>query len=379
MESERDRIYLSPPSVAEEDIAAVESALRSGWVAPVGPDLAHFEHEMASYVGVGHAVAMSSGTAGLHLAMKSQGVSPGDIVLVPTVTFGATAFAVTYLGAVPAFVDVDASGNMNPELIAKTVTELRAAGRSVAAAVPVDLYGTPADYDALLPLFEDLELAVIEDAAEGLGALHRRGALGAFGDVSVLSFNGNKIITTSGGGMVLTDDERVASSVRHWSTQSREPFPWYQHDEVGYNYRMSNILAALGCSQLRRIEDTVTARRAIRERYRQKLGDVHGIHVQEDPAWGKSNAWLTVIRISADCHPDGPTRVREYLEDRNIESRPVWKPMHQQPVFEGSPAFLSGAADALFRDGLCLPSGTHLPMDDVDVVAGMVIEALATG
>jgi len=373
---EQDRIYLSPPSVSETDIDAVEAAMRSGWVAPVGPDLDLFEQEMAAYLGVRHAVAMSSGTAGLHLAMKSRGVLPGDVVLVPTVTFGATAFAVTYLGAVPAFVDVDDSWNMDPELVAKSVSELRAAGKRVTAIVPVDLYGTPANYDSLSPLHEELEVAIIEDAAEGLGGRHRGRALGSFGDAAVLSFNGNKIITTSGGGMLLTDDHGIAASVRHWSTQSREALPWYEHHEIGYNYRMSNILAALGRSQMSRIDEIVAARRAIRERYRSALLHIEGLHVQEDPAWGQSNAWLTVIRISTDVHPNGSAQVREYLEARNVESRPVWKPMHQQPIFEDNPTFLTGAADALYREGLCLPSGTQLRMQDVDVISGMISDAL---
>ncbi len=378
MKDRAGRVYLSPPCVLEEDISSVEAAMRSGWVAPVGPDLLSFEAEMAKFVGVSHAVALSSGTAALHLALKSQGVGPGDVVLVPTATFVATAFAVSYVGAEPVFIDIDESWNMDPELTHAAVRDLRAAGKRVAAAVPVDLYGTPANYTVLVDLLTDLDVPLIEDAAEGLGARWEEGRVGALGEVAALSFNGNKIITTSGGGMLLTNDEEIARRVRHWSTQAREPFPWYEHLEVGYNYRMSNILAALGRSQLSRIEEIVAARRAIRERYRTALSGLPGVLVQEDPEWGQSNAWLTVVRFASHLYPDAPTRVREYLELWNIESRPVWKPMHRQPVFSESVAFLSGSADMLFREGLCLPSGTQLAMHEVDTIARRVIEALKT-
>ncbi len=377
MKNRPGRVYLSPPWVAVDDVHAVEAAMLSGWVAPVGPDLLRFEAEAATYVGVSHAVALSSGTAALHLALKSRGVGAGDVVLVPTVTFGATAFAASYVGAEPAFIDVDESWNVDPELTRTAVRELRAAGKSVAAAISVDLYGTPANYAEIGGLLTNLGVPLIEDAAEGLGARWEDRRVGALGEVAALSFNGNKIITSSSGGMLLTNDEEIAQRVRHWSTQAREPFPWYEHVEVGYNYRMSNILAALGRSQLRRIDEIVAVRRAIRERYRMVLSELPDVHVQEDPKWGQSNAWLTVVRFSSDRYPNAPTRVREYLEHWNIESRPVWKPMHQQPVFSGSPAFLSGAADALFREGLCLPSGTQLAMEEVDMIAGRVIEALA--
>jgi dTDP-4-amino-4,6-dideoxygalactose transaminase len=376
VESPRERIYLSPPRATEADIEAVTAAMRSGWLAPVGPDLARFEEDMAQFLGIRHAVGLASGTAALHLGMRYLGVAAGDAVLVPTVTFGATAFAVTYLGAVPVFLDMDESWNMDPALVEKAVTTLRAYGTRVSAAVPVDLYGAPADYGTLLPLLDSLDVPVLEDAAEGLGASSGDDMVGSFGTGAVLSFNGNKLITTSGGGMLVTDDADFADRVRFWSTQSREPEPWYEHREIGFNYRLSNLLGALGHSQLRRVPDEVAKRRQIREWYRERLTAVPGVVVQSDPTWGQSNAWLTVARFSPSEHPAAPTRVRELLERHNVESRPVWKPMHQQPVFADNPAFLTGAADALFADGLCLPSGTILDESDIDWICSLVISCL---
>ena len=352
------------------------AALDSGWLAPAGPDLARFEAEMARYLGVDHAVGLASGTAALHLALRYVGVGPGDMVLVPTVTFAATAFAVTYLGATPVFVDVDEQAwGMDPASTEAAVDALTHDGHRIAGAIPVDLYGTPADYSTLLPIFAEHGIPVVEDAAEGLGAEYHKAKLGSLGEGGVLSFNGNKLITSSGGGMLVTDNAHMADKVRKWSTQSREEAPWYEHTEVGYNYRLSNILAALGRSQLGRVGDEVAKRRQIREWYRERLTGISGVSVQQDPEWGRSNAWLTVIRID-QRHEDGPTRVRETLADQDIESRPVWKPMHQQPVFRDNPRFVNGYADALFADGLCLPSGTEMTADDVDRVSSVISQTL---
>ena len=372
----KQRIYLSAPTATDEDIEAVAGAMRSGWLAPIGPDLTGFEADMAAYLEIDHAVALSSGSAALHLGMKALGVSAGDVVLVPTVTFGATAFAVTYLGAEPVFIDIDASWNMDPALLPKAIEDLRASGTRIGAALPVDLYGSPANYSELLPIFEAHDIPVLEDAAEGLGASHGCDKLATFGRLGVLSFNGNKLITTSGGGMVVTDEPEIAERIRFWSTQSRDSFPWYEHSEIGYNYRLSNLLAALGRSQLRRVDQEVTKRRAIREWYRERLEAISGVTVQSDPEWGRSNAWLTVVRFDTTQYPNAPTRIRERLAEHNIESRPIWKPMHQQPVFRSQPAFLTGRADALFSDGLCLPSGTALDQDDVDRVSQLTVDCL---
>lgn len=376
MSASNGRIHLSPPRATEADIDAVTRAMRSGWLAPTGPDLAAFETGMAAYLGVGHAVGLSSGTAAIHLALRYLGVGPGDAVIVPTVTFAATVFPATYLGAEPVFVDIDASWNLDPALLADAISATRKRGLRVAAVIPVDLYGTPADYAGLAGVLDLEGIPAIEDAAEGLGAIAGERKVGTFGCGGVLSFNGNKIITTSGGGMLVTNDGDLAQKTKFWSTQARAPLPWYEHEEVGHNYRMSNLLAALGRSQLSRIDDEVEKRRQIRDWYRSHLAALDGVCVQDDPPWGRSNAWLTIAQFDAGIHPDGPTRVREYLERHNIESRPIWKPMHEQPVFASSQAILTGAAHALFQEGLCLPSGTALDDEDVARIASLIIEAL---
>jgi len=377
VENQGVRIFLSAPQATEADISSVVDSMRSGWLAPAGPDLAGFEADMAIFLGVQHAVALASGTAALHLGLKYLGVQPGDYVLVPTLTFGATAFAVTYVGAFPVFIDVEPeSWNLDPELVTAATESLRAAGHRVSAVIPVDLYGSPCNYSELVRVCSSLGLPILEDAAEGLGASFGDSMLGTYGRAGVLSFNGNKLITTTGGGMLVTDDGDFAAKVRHWSTQSREDYPWYEHEEIGYNYRLSNVLAALGRSQLRRVPSEVDARRATRELYRSLFADLPGVKIQSDPSWGRSNAWLTVARFDPSIYPDAPTLIREFLETHNIESRPVWKPMHQQPVFRSNPTFLTGVADSIFLDGLCLPSGTGLVPSDIERIAALVIHCL---
>ena len=371
-----ERIYLSPPKVDDADIESVLNAIKSGWLAPVGPELEEFEKEVAHYLRVGHAVALTSGTAALHLGLKEVGVVPGDAVLLPTLTFAATAFATAYLGAEPIFVDVDESWNMDPELTKQAISNLRQSGRAIGAAIPVDLYGSPANYADLLAVLQSENIPVIEDAAEGLGAIYGDRKVGTFGHASVLSFNGNKMITTSGGGMLVTDDERIAQRVRFLSSQAREAQPWYEHKEIGFNYRLSNVLAALGRSQLRRIDEEVERRRAIREKYRSRLGSVPGVQIQLDPPWGSSNAWLSVVTFDSALYPDAPRRVRTTLDQHRIEARHVWKPMHQQPVFSQNLTFLNGRSDQVFRDGLCLPSGTALDERDLDRISDIVIGCL---
>lgn len=366
------RVYLSPPTATEQDISAVVAAMRSGWVAPAGPDLPAFESDVADYLGVEAAVALSSGTAALHLALQYLGVSAGDVVIVPTVTFAATAFPIRYLGATPMFVDIDESWNLDPALLERALGQARDAGQRVAAVVPVDLYGSPARYAAITPILEAHGVPMVEDAAEGLGARAGDRSVGTFGSAGVLSFNGNKIITTSGGGMLVTNSVEMAEKVRHWSTQAREPLPWYEHNEIGFNYRLSNLLAALGRSQFSRIDAEVARRRQVREWYRAQLTHIPGVSVQDDPPWGTSNAWLSVARFDSGRYPEASTRIRERLEEHNIESRPIWKPLHQQPVFAECPRVLTGAADALFSEGLCLPSGPAMDEDLVDRVTTVI-------
>lgn len=351
------RVLLSPPDVGPLEESYVLDALRSGWVAPAGPHLEAFEREVAERVGCGHAVALASGTAGLHLALLAVGAGPGDVVVVPTLTFVATANAAVYTGAEPVFVDCDpATGNLDPDLLDELLRELRALGRRVAAVMPVDMFGTCADYTRILPICADAEVPVVEDAAEALGATHHGRAAGSFGRAGVLSFNGNKIITTSGGGMLLSDDADLVARCRHLSTQARQPVPHYEHVEVGYNYRLSNVLAALGRAQLHRLDDIVARRRWLREQYAKLFAAVPGVRLLAEGDW-EANCWLTTVVVDPAIAGWRAAELAAHLAAQDIETRPVWKPMHLQPVFAGARALLTGAAERLFTDGLTLPSG----------------------
>jgi dTDP-4-amino-4,6-dideoxygalactose transaminase len=353
------RILLSAPDVGALEESFLVDALRSGWVAPAGPAVDAFEREMAHRVGVPHAVALSSGTAGLHLALLTAGVGPGQVVLVPTLTFAATANAVAYTGADPVFVDSDPdTGNIDVDLLARTMNELRAKGRAIGAVVPVDLFGTCADYDRLVPLCAEFGVPLIEDAAESLGSTYRGRPAGSFGLAAVVSFNGNKIITTSGGGMLLTADAEVAARCRHLSTQARQPVPYYEHHEIGYNYRLSNLLAALGRAQLRRLDDMIARRRTLREAYDKLFAATAGVTLLA--ADDTANCWLTSIVVDPEQAGWRAGDLADHLASHNIETRPVFKPMHRQPAFAGSHAVVTGAADLLFARGLTLPSGSVL-------------------
>jgi len=372
-----ERIFLSPPNVGDVERSAVVGALDSGWVAPVGPQLDAFETELASCAGRQNAVALSSGTAALHLGLRALGVRSGDEVVVPTMTFAATAFAVLHAGAFPIFLDVEAeSWNLDPQLLATFLAKRAASGRLPAALITVDVFGRTCDYDAIGPICKEYGIPLLADSAEALGALHGERPAGSFGAAAVFSFNGNKIITTSGGGSLLTDDPEIASRVRKWASQSREPYPWYEHEEIGYNYRMSNVLAALGRAQLSRLPEIVERRRGIKDRYAKELELLPGVTVMGDPPWGRWNGWLTTVLFDADSYPNAPTRIREALEELNIESRPVWKPMHQQPVFRDAESVITGVADRVFHEGLCLPSGSAMADSDVDRVLDALMPVL---
>lgn len=374
------RLFMSPPTVSADDEQAVAEALASGWVAPLGPQVDAFEADLGRVSGRAEAVALSTGTAALHMGLLAVAVGAGDDVIVPTLTFGATAFAVTYTGAAPIFVDVEeASWNLDANLLERVLRDRAQAGRLPKAIVTVDVFGRTCDYDRILLLANDYGIPVLVDAAEALGATYKERPAGSMGRAAVFSFNGNKIITTSGGGALVTDDPSVVGKVRKWATQSREPMPWYEHEEIGYNYRLSNILAALGRAQLSRLPDIIQRRRAIRDRYASAFEGMAGVTVMGDPPWGRWNGWLTTVRFDRRHWPDAPNLVREALECHNIEARPVWKPMHAQPVFREAEAYLTGVADAIFAEGLCLPSGTGMTDEDVDRVAGIVCQMLATG
>jgi dTDP-4-amino-4,6-dideoxygalactose transaminase len=370
------RIHLSQANVGQREIDAVVSALSSGWVTPAGPDLDAFEREIGDTIGRDHVAGLASGTAALHLGLRAVGVQPGDDVILPTLTFAAPAFAVVHAGANPVFVDSeDDSWGMDANLLDDVLTQRTREGRRPAAVVPIDMLGRPADYDALTAVCNQHGIPMLMDAAESLGATYKGRPAGSAGVACILSFNGNKIVTTSGGGAFASDDARLVEKVRFWATQAREPQPWYEHQEIGHNYRLSNILAALGRAQLARLPDLVERRRHINGIYRDLLGDADGITVLEDPSWGESNSWLSCLTFDA-AKPGTAERVRLALADRGIESRRVWKPMHQQPVFAAAPAYLNGVSDRAFDNGLCLPSGVGLEDDDIRQVAKAILEVL---
>lgn len=355
-----ERIFLSRPDITELEEQAVLAAVKSGWVAPAGPEIDAFEKEMAQRVGVQHAVALSSGTAALHLGLLTFGVKPGDIVVTSTMTFAATANAVTYTGATPYFVDSDpVTGNMDHELLRQALKTLKDQGTPAAAVVPVDLLGKAANYTEIDAVCSEYNVPVLADAAESLGATHHGRPAGSFGKAAVLSFNGNKIMTTSGGGMLLTNEEQIASQVRYLSTQARQPVVHYEHTDIGYNYRMSNLLAALGRAQLTRLDKMIESRRSWRNRYREFFADIPGIEIfGGDDA--EDNCWLTSVIVDPAVAHVSSDGLQTALQEANIESRPLWKPMHLQPIFEGCPGKITGASQEQFETGLTLPSGSEM-------------------
>ena len=374
------RILLSQATVTALEEEYVLDALRSGWVAPLGPHVDAFEAEVAARCGVGHALALSSGTAALHLALDGMGAGPDTVVVLSSMTFAATANAVAYTGATPVFVDARAEdGNLDPALLDEALSTLIAEGADVAAVVPVDLFGRVCDYDAIDAVMAahrgEQRIPVLADAAESVGAsLHGRPA-GSFGDAAVLSFNGNKIMTTSGGGMLLSDDGDLVARARYLSTQARQPVPWYEHTDIGYNYRLSNLLAALGRAQLHRLDDLIARRRQIRELYVAGLGDLPGVRFlgrEEGRGDEEDNAWLTCIVIDPQEHPTSADDVVAALNADGIEVRHLWKPMHRQPVFAHARWFGPGHSEALFAQGVTLPSGAGLADDDIERVIARV-------
>jgi dTDP-4-amino-4,6-dideoxygalactose transaminase len=361
MHADDHAVLLSAPDVGALEQEYVLAALRSGWVAPAGPDLDLFEREIAHRAGVPHAVAVNSGTAALHLAMLGVGAGPGDVVVVPTLTFAATANAVVYTGATPVFADCDpATGNLDAALLAGLLADLDAEGVPVRAVVTVDLYGCCADYGRILPLCDGYGIAVVEDAAESLGAARDGRPAGSFGRAAAFSFNGNKIMTTSGGGMLVTADAGLADRARYLAGQARLPVAHYEHADVGYNYRLSNVLAALGRAQLCRLDEMIERRRVLREGYAKVFAHVDGVSLLggDDPA---ANCWLTVVVVDAPRTGWHARDLAGHLAARDVETRPVFKPMHLQPVYAGARAVLDGSAERLFADGLVLPGGSVIP------------------
>jgi dTDP-4-amino-4,6-dideoxygalactose transaminase len=369
------RIFLSPPHMGGKELEFVHEAFASNYIAPVGPQVESFEREFAETVGAKYAAAVSSGTAALHLALRYLGVERGDEVICSTFTFVASANAIVYQGAVPVFIDSDeTSWNMDPSLLAEFLEERKRVGRLPKAVVLVHLYGQPADIDVIAGICAAHGVALIEDAAEALGATYKDKAPGTIGRVGIFSFNGNKIITTSGGGMLVSDDEVLIEKVRFWATQARDPAVHYEHSELGYNYRMSNVLAAIGRGQLCVLSERVESKRKIFETYAQALHDLPGVAFMPEPGFCRSTRWLTCLTIDPDAAGTDRDTVIKILEENNIESRPTWKPMHLQPLYAKNEMIGGKIAEKLFHNGICLPSGTAMTTDDqkriIDLIRG---------
>lgn len=373
MSHHRDRIYLSAPHLSGLEQAYVADAFASNWIAPMGAHVDAFEREFGAMVGASHAAALSSGTAALHLALKLVGVGPGDEVLVSTFTFAASVNPILYLGAQPVLIDSDqTSWNMDPGLLAETLHSRARRGLLPKAVMLVHIYGSSADVDAILAVCQQYGIPLVEDACEALGATYKGRAVGTRGAVGAYSFNGNKILTTSGGGMLVSEDGILVAHARKLATQARDLAAHYEHSEIGYNYRLSNVLAAIGRGQLRGLEDRIAVRRRNFSFYRTALGDLEGIGFMPEAPWGGHTRWLTVITIDPDETGIDREQLRVALEAENIEARPVWKPMHQQPVFAHCECIGGSVADDLFTQGLCLPSGSNLTITDLTRVVAVI-------
>ena len=371
------RIYLSPPDMSPIERELLLEAFDANWVAPVGPDLANFEAEFAASAGAEHAVALSSGTAGLHLALLVSDVRPGDVVIVPTFTFAATANVVAYVGAEPWFVDSEpTSWNLDPTLVEEALAAAATEGRRVGAVVTVDLYGQVADHVAVRAACTRHGVPLVEDAAEAVGATWEGSGAGSFGDIGVFSFNGNKLMTTGGGGMAVSRDAAAIERIRHLSTQARQPVLHYEHTEIGFNYRMSNVLAAIGRGQVRRLPELLARTAEIRRAYEDALGGLAGVAFNPVDSRGTPNNWLTIAVLGDDarCAPGGLIAA---LEEADIEARPAWKPMHRQPVFHANRVFGGAVADDAFARGVCLPSGSSMTDDELQRVIDAARAALS--
>lgn len=365
------KIWLASPHMSDEgyEMKYVQEAFDTNWVAPLGPNVNEFEKELAAKVGSKHAAAMTSGTGAIHLALKAAGVGEGDIVFCPTLTFSATANPIIYQNATPVFIDSDyETWNMDPKALEAAFEKY---GDKVKAVLVVHLYGLSADMDKIMEICSRYNVTVIEDAAESLGAYYKGKHTGTFGEFGVFSFNGNKIITTSGGGMLVSDDEEMIKKVRFWSTQSRDAARHYQHSELGFNYRMSNVVAGIGRGQLKVLDQRVAKKKYIFEFYKRELGQLEGVDFMPINDWNEPNYWLSVMTSSDSVRP---LDVMEALEKENIESRPVWKPMHMQPFFAKYDYVGGDVSEKLFENGVCLPSDTKMTDGDLERICGIIKE-----
>lgn len=374
------RIHLSVPHMSGEEEGFVLEAFRTNWISTVGPNLDAFESEMSEYLGDGvRTLAVSSGTAALHLVLRALGVGPGDRVAVSTLTFAGSVYPILYLGARPVLIDSEeVSGNIDPALVEEYLAQAASRNELPAALVAVHLYGQHADLDPLAAACARWGVPLVEDAAESLGATYRGRQTGTTGDFAILSFNGNKIITTSGGGMVVGRDGEALARMRKWANQSREPAIEYLHAELGYNYRMSNILAGVGRGQLRSLEDRVQARRRVAERYRAAFAELPGMRLQPEAPWGRHTRWLSVFHLDPEECGTTPTELIRALDAIDVESRPVWRPMHMQPLFADAVSIGGATAERLYRTGICLPSSSNLAEADQDRIIDRVRATIAT-
>ncbi len=368
--SQPPKIWLSSPHMGPNEFVFVREAFETNWIAPLGPHVNGFEADLCAYTGAKNAAALSSGTAALHLGLIELGVGPGDEVICQSFTFSASANPIVYQGATPVFVDSEAeTWNMRPGFLRRAIEDRLSKGKKVKAIIPVHLYGIPAKMDEIMSIASEFNIPVLEDAAEALGSTLNGKACGTFGQIGVLSFNGNKIITTSGGGAMISDTKEVIEKARFLATQARDNAPHYQHSHIGYNYRMSNVCAGIGRGQMQVLDERVMQRRANYAFYVKALGDLPGISFLEDREGAFSNRWLTCILVDP-TQSGGLSReiIRVALEAENIESRPLWKPMHLQPIFADAPFYGDGTSERLFDQGLCLPSGSNLSQEDLDRV-----------
>lgn len=367
--AENKKIWLASPHMSDEgyEMQYVQEAFDTNWVAPLGPNVNEFEKELAAKVGSKHAAAMTSGTGAIHLALKAAGVGEGDVVFCPTLTFSATANPIIYQNATPVFIDSDyETWNMCPKALEASFEKY---GDKVKAVLVVHLYGLSADMDKIMEICSKYDVTVIENAAESLGAYYKGKHTGTFGEFGVFSFNGNKIITTSGGGMLVSDDVEKIKKVRFWSTQSRDAARHYQHSELGFNYRMSNVVAGIGRGQLKVLDQRVAKKKYIFEFYKRELGQLNGVEFMPINEWNEPNYWLSVMTLKGSVRP---LEVMEALEKENIESRPVWKPMHMQPFFAEYDYVGGDVSEKLFENGVCLPSDTKMIDADLERICGII-------
>lgn len=385
MANDQERLYLSPPHLGNLERELVDEAFRDNWIAPLGPHVDAFEREIAEYAGVAGAVALSSGTAAIHLALKLLGVGEGDTVFCSTLTFIATANPILYQRAIPVFIDSEPeSWNMSPLALERALIEAHMANKLPKAVVVVNLYGQSADMDSILELCHKYEVPLVEDAAESLGATYKGKKSGSLGNFGIYSFNGNKIITTSGGGMLVSDDVDALAKARYWATQARDPARHYQHSEIGFNYRLSNVLAAIGRGQLKVLEDRVRARRDIFEYYFRTFSGVEGFSFMPERSYGRTTRWLTTLTVNAEICGITAVQIIDHLASHNIEARPVWKPLHLQPLFRHCFYYphteTESVSETMFESGLCLPSGSQMTEKDIvrvtDVIARRIKEAV---